>query len=66
MTHLQFARLAFKGSATIESALQLSGSRASSYTGWISQAKAFYWTALKKENIQTGLAFFGINPTRVW
>jgi hypothetical protein len=60
MKHLKLARIAFKGSDTIASALKLNGSRALSYTGWLGQTKLFYQNALSKDNIKTGLALMGI------
>lgn len=45
MRHLKLARVALKDEKSAEAALQLSGIRKESMSGWIQQAKAFYTNA---------------------
>ncbi len=63
MRHVKIARIAFKSERGIQSALQLTGRRRQTYSGWLQQARVFYENAIADANIKSALAGFGITQT---
>jgi imidazolonepropionase-like amidohydrolase len=60
MRHVKVARIALRGQRGAAKALQLTGRRQQSYSGWIKQASIFYTNALIDEGVKTALSTFGI------
>ncbi|MFT6856667.1 MAG: vacuolar-type H+-ATPase subunit I/STV1 [Cyclobacteriaceae bacterium] len=60
MRHVKVARIALRGQRGAAEALQLTGRRQQSYSGWIKQASIFYTNALIDEGVKTALSSFGI------
>ena len=61
MRHVKIARIAFKTDRGAQSALQLTGRRRQTYSGWLQQARVFYKNAIDDAAIKSELAGFGIN-----
>lgn len=65
MKHMKLARIIFNKDPYVFNALQLSGSRHQSNTGWLRQAKAFYNNVLSDKKLMTGLALLGITAEKL-
>lgn len=65
MTHVKIARVALKSQRGASEALQLSGRRKQTYSGWIKQTNVFYTNALDTDNIKSALDAFGITTKKL-
>lgn len=65
MKHVKIARIALKNDVGAQQALQISGRRNKTYSGWLKQAKSFYANALASEEILSALSKFGITPYKL-
>lgn len=61
MRHVKVARIALRSQRGASEALQLTGRRKQSYSGWIKQASIFYTNALASTAEKAALAGFGID-----
>ena len=59
ITHLTIARIAFKNDVQAISTLELSGTRATTLSGWLSQARNFYNSLLASEEWKLAMAGYG-------
>ena len=59
ITHLTIARIAFKNDVQAISTLELSGTRAATLSGWLSQARNFYNSLLNNEEWKLVMAGYG-------
>lgn len=59
ITMLTIARIAFKNNVQAISTLELAGSRATTLSGWLSQARNFYNSLLTNEEWKTVMAGYG-------
>ena len=59
ITMLTIARIAFKNDVQAISTLELNGSRATTLSGWLSQARNFYNSLLNNEEWKTVMAGYG-------
>ena len=59
ITHLTIARIAFKNDVQAISTLELSGTRATTLSGWLSQARNFYNSLLANEEWKLAMAGYG-------
>lgn len=59
ITHLTIARIAFKNNVQAISTLELTGTRATTLSGWLSQARNFYNALLANEEWKTVMAGYG-------
>ncbi len=64
-THLKIARIALRDNKTAEASLQLSGKRKESFSGWLSQAKAFYSNVHSGDGTLPAMAQFGIDQAKL-
>ena len=58
--HVELARIQFKNNEKGRTALALSGERARSYSGYLTQAAMFYNNGLKEADLKAGLALRGM------
>ncbi len=65
MKHVKIARVAFRDNPGAFEALQVSGRRLRSLSGWIKQAKSFYANALSTPHFAAGLQDFGITQEKL-
>ena len=63
--HLKVARIALGGDPGAANALQLSGERKKSLSGWISQAKAFYANGLDDAKVMEAMGKFNITKEKM-
>ncbi len=62
---LKVCRILFKGNASAAGALNLSGSRKKSLSGWLEQATTFYTNLLNTPDFITALAEFGYDQAKL-
>ena len=59
---LTIAQIALKNDYSAKTALQLSGRRATSFSGWLNQVRNFYNNLLNNEQWLASMLIFGITP----
>lgn len=63
--HLKVARIALRGDRSAATSMELDGDRKRSFSGWLSQTKAFYANALGNPTVLEALAGFGITTEKL-
>lgn len=65
MVTLTIARIAFKNNVQATSTLELNGKRATTLSGWLSQARNFYHSLLGNDEWKTVMAGYGQNANKL-
>ena len=65
MVNVRIARIAFKNDVQATATLELNKRRATTVSGWLKQARAFYHALLSNETWKTAMAAFGITEEKL-